>query len=70
MSDMTAQQTKGGAYHPELATRRAVSTVPPRTTSFIPSIIDEPPPPTRGWTSERRASMVMYSIEWGWQSQC
>ena len=37
------------AYHPELATRLAVSTVPPRTTSFMPSIIEEPPPPpTRG----------------------
>ena len=48
-------------YHPELAILRAVSTVPPRTTSFMPSIMEEPPPPpTRGWTSDLRASMAVY----------
>lgn len=33
-------------YQAELDTLLAVSTVPPRTTSFIPSTTDEPPAPT------------------------
>lgn len=38
-----------GRYHAELDTLLAVSTVPPRTTSFIPSTTEEPAvPPTRG----------------------
>lgn len=62
----------GCAYHPELATLRAVSTVPPRTTSFIPSIMEEPPPPpTRGCTSDLRASMTVVGLcreRWGSQN--
>lgn len=58
-------------YHPELATLRAVSTVPPRTTSFMPSIIEEPPPPpTRGCTRDLRASMVVYVYAGVEESQC
>lgn len=53
-----------------LAILRAVSTVPPRTTSFMPSIIDEPPPPpTRGWTSDLSASMMMLQYARWWQIQ-
>jgi hypothetical protein len=49
-----------GAYHAELDIRLAVSTVPPRTTSFMPSIIPEPPPPpTRGCMRDLSASMVV-----------
>lgn len=47
-------------YHAELETLRAVSTVPPKTTSFTPSMTEEPPaPPTRGCTSDLRASMTV-----------
>lgn len=57
-------------HHAELDTLRAVSTVPPRTTSFIPSTTDEPPaPPTRGCIRDLRASiMVRCSRDEG--SQC
>lgn len=47
-------------YQAELDTLRAVSTVPPKTTSLTPSMTDEPPaPPTRGCTSDLRASMTV-----------
>ena len=44
-------------FQAELLTRRAVSTVPPITTSFMPSTTDEPL--TNGCTRERSASMVV-----------
>lgn len=47
-------------YQAELDTLRAVSTVPPRTTSFMPSTTDEPPtPPTMGWMRDLRASIAV-----------
>ena len=45
-------------YQAELEMRRAVSTVPPSTTSLTPSMTDEPPTVlTRGETRDLRASM-------------
>jgi hypothetical protein len=44
----------------ELDTLLAVSTVPPSMTSFMPSSMLEPPtPPTRGWTRDLIASMIL-----------
>lgn len=58
-------------YQAELEALLAVSTVPPKTTSFIPSMTEEPPaPPTRGCTSDLRASMVMVVSQSEWISQC
>ena len=51
--------------HAELETLRAVSTVPPSTTSFMPSMTDEPPPPpppTMGWMRDLKTSII-----WGEQ---
>lgn len=46
--------------HAELDIRRAVSTVPPRTTSFMPSTMPLlAAPPTRGATRDLRASMEL-----------
>ena len=42
-------------YHAELDTLRAVSTVPPKTTSFIPSMTDEP---ARGCMSDFNVSIA------------
>jgi hypothetical protein len=48
--------------HAELDIRLAVSTVPPRTTSFMPSTTELPATlPTRGWTRLLRASIVQGS---------
>jgi len=45
--------------HAELETLRAVSTVPPSTTSFMPSMTDEPPPPpTMGWMRDLKTSII------------
>ena len=57
---MSGRGTRGvyDAYHPVLAILLAVSTVPPRTTSFAPSTTELPAtPPTRGATRDLRASM-------------
>ena len=46
-------------HHPLLASRLAVSTVPPRTTSFMPSIMEEPPlPPTSRSRSQLRPASI------------
>lgn len=59
---MTSNET----YQAELDTRLAVSTVPPRTTSFIPSTTEEPPePPIRGWTRYFSVSMSRTADESG-----
>ena len=48
----------GYTYQAELDTLLAVSTVPPRTTSFMPSTTDEPAvPPTKGWMRDLMASI-------------
>lgn len=52
--------------HALLETLLAVSTVPPMTTNFIPSTIeDEPPraPPTRGCTRNFKASIEAFTKE-------
>jgi hypothetical protein len=55
----------GSTYQAELDTRLAVSTVPPRTTSFMPSTTDEPPaPPTRGWMRDLSASIDWSESRW------
>ena len=57
-------------YHAELDTRLAVSTVPPRTTSFMPSTTDEAPAPaTRGWMRDLKTSMGVVVLGGG-GSQC
>ena len=58
-------------HHAELDTRLAVSTVPPRTTSFMPSTTDEAPAPaTRGWMRDLKASMGAVVLGEGGGSQC
>ena len=50
--------------HAELDIRLAVSTVPPRTTSFMPSTTELPATlPTRGWTRLLSASICQGSRE-------
>ena len=61
--DEESEQDRNGVqrhtHQAELETLLAVSTVPPKTTSFMPSTTDEPPaPPTRGCTSDLRTSMT------------